>query len=103
MATKQLSGSISRGLTRLERERGKGWEYDKKTRGVVNVNTGERLSRRQFDKTYGLLKEQGFRGFEEKRDYRKEQKIPKTMKSKHNFSGFPQNTFESREEMLNFV
>jgi Lhr-like helicase len=47
------------------------WHYDTKTRGIKNTATGEKLSRRQFDKTYGLLKEQGYTSFEEKGKKRK--------------------------------
>ncbi len=37
-----------------------------KTRGFVNVSTGARISRRQFDKNYGKLKKQGFVSYERK-------------------------------------
>lgn len=44
---------------------GPGWRYDRKTRGYLS-DTGERLSRRQADKRYGLLKQQGYGSYEEK-------------------------------------
>jgi Lhr-like helicase len=51
---------------------GQDWHYDPKTRGIKNTATGEKLSRRQFDKRYGLLKEQGYQSFEQKGKARKE-------------------------------
>jgi hypothetical protein len=36
------------------------------SRGFENVATGKRISRRQFDAQFGLLKKQGFQSFEEK-------------------------------------
>jgi hypothetical protein len=38
-----------------------GWQYQPRTRSWVNPATGERLSRRQYDRRYGRLAAQGFR------------------------------------------
>lgn len=43
-----------------------------KKRGFVNVETGARISRRQFDKRHGRLKAQGFTSYERKAKHSKE-------------------------------
>jgi hypothetical protein len=42
------------------------WAYDSRTRGFENVRTGERISRRQVDKLYGTLADEGFTSYEAK-------------------------------------
>lgn len=44
----------------------------KRAESFVNRETGEILPRRQYDKQFGILKEQGFKSYTEKRDVRKE-------------------------------
>ena len=89
----------------------KNWVYNSKTRGYDNptftgdlpgmrkTDTGASISRRQFDVRYGLLKIQGFTGYEDKRDTRKKQalhgfKVGKT------FKNFAIKSFKSREDMI---
>jgi len=54
--------SVKQALEKL----GSGWKYDSKTRGATNLETGEKISRRQLDKNYGLLSSQGFTSYEQK-------------------------------------
>ncbi len=51
---------------------GAGWVYQPRTRGWLNTDTGERLSRRQFDIRYGRLAAQGYRTPEEQARIRRE-------------------------------
>jgi hypothetical protein len=112
--------SVDKGFERLKRETGdKNWAYNSKTRGFDYVGSGEpkklpegakldaktgkiSLSRRQFDKNYGLLKAQGFKSFEEKAVENKRsglygfKKIPA-------FTNLKQREFKTREAMLDFL
>ncbi len=92
----------NRGLQALIKATGdKTWAYDKNTRGVFNAE-GQKLSRRQFDKTYGLLSQQGFSGFEEKAKTRNSFRLT-GFKSPPNFPNYFERSFLSRAEMLDYV
>lgn len=43
----------------------------KRAESFINRQTGEILPRRQYDKQYGILKEQGFKSYTEKREVRR--------------------------------
>ena len=100
MALKKPSAA-ERGLKRLNAETSEGvWHYDKKTRGVYNDKTHEKISRRQFDKNYGLLKEEGFKGFKQKADFNKKAGLT-GFKKVPGFQGVKEKTFKTRQGMLN--
>lgn len=99
--TKKTTGQ-GRAINALQRAVGGKWVYDKKTRGAYNPETGERISRRQLDVNYGILKDQGFKGYEQKSKIRKTQ----------NMTGFRpvkghkmwiRKRFDSRDEMVAFL
>jgi hypothetical protein len=54
---------------------GSGWRYHSKTRGYANIRTGETLSRRQYDKRFGILAREGFGSYEAKARARRAQGI----------------------------
>jgi hypothetical protein len=96
---KQVS-SVKEGLANL----GLDWQYNPKTRGAFNISTGEKLSRRQFDKTVGLLKQQGFTSFEEKASKRKAEGLKGLRQYKHpKIKNAYSISFDSKEAMLKWA
>lgn len=58
----------------LNRDRSRGppaWVYDPRSRGLVNAVSGARISRRQLDKQYGVLAEEGHASYEAKAEARR--------------------------------
>ena len=106
--------SVQTALRELKRQTGAAWTYNPKTRGFTSSNfdgtaTGIRqkdglatISRRQFDKNYGLLKRQGFTGYEQKALSRKTSALT-GFKAPSKAVNYPQRTFKSREEMFKFL
>jgi len=82
---------------------GAGWHYDAKQRGIYNAKKGLIISRRQFDKYYGLLKKQGFKSFEEKRDTRKKQGVTKRWRQSKAHGGHYQAKFTTSSELISFL
>ena len=116
----QMESSIPASLERLKAATGvTDWTYNKKTRGfessryIVNSESarlglrandkhGAKISRRQFDKNFGLLKKQGFTSFEEKAKVRKQTGLT-GFKSKGKFAAYPMRRFNSRLEMFTWL
>jgi hypothetical protein len=113
----QMESSIPASLERLKAATGvTDWTYNKKTRGFESARFipnpaaaslgikgadkhGAKISRRQFDKNFGLLKKQGFESFEQKAKVRKQTGLT-GFKSKGKFAAYPMRKFTSREAML---
>lgn len=54
---------------------GPNWRYDPRTRGARNIKSGATVSRRQLEKRYGRLQEEGYTSFEAKAKARAAQRL----------------------------
>ena len=95
--------SVTKSIENIQRAfNDKNWTYDPKTRGAINTKTGERISRRARDQNYGLLAQQGFKSYETKKEYRKEQGLS-GFKMIKGFPNYSERSFDSREKLINFL
>lgn len=113
--TRKPDSSVKKSLKNLIAATGdKNWSYNAKTRGFENptfkgtapgvrqTQDGAKISRRQTDKNYGLLKAQGYTDYAQKAKARKSGNL-KGFKAPKVFPNFSERTFKSREEMLTFL